>query len=224
MRNQVSVSIPVRSNMMNISPDDFVTYERPQEREYMSMKVTELELLTKEYWSSPYDLTMIWYELEHRKKKKKVLSLIAKIENRIIELKRAFKWPIINATPGDGQLDDTNWPKVGMLKHYGYTVGYTGGLPESDRRRILSRVFQEKLAQVDSIDYVKSWGAPDTPERLKKISWSIAAFANNSLRNEGASEKSILDWSSDLDWLHDQYYTGRFHFNWPIIDGHTPRT
>jgi hypothetical protein len=66
--------------------------------------------------------------------------------------------------------------------------------------------------------YVAEWGGAASATRLKKISYSIAAFCRNAKRRKNASMiESIRAWENDLSWLKMHYYDGRFDcsFTWP---------
>ena len=127
-----------------------------------------------------------------------------------------FAWPTINVSgSGTGQVAALDAPSEGFLKFLGYHVG-SSGRPVNERRQILATAFQSAAlpaAQFDP-DYIASWGAPSSAARLQKISNSLAAFA--SLHNpRGRFGAAVKDWESDLRWLHDTYYSGRFTFRWP---------
>ena len=97
------------------------------------------------------------------------------------------------------------------------------GHPYYYSTQILDRVLLEALPKLPhemSWDYEKEWGDPNTSQRLKKITFSIAQFIKNAKgkKNPGLN-KAIDDWSMDLDWIKKSFYDGRFdkEFHWPFI-------
>lgn len=131
-----------------------------------------------------------------------------------------FPWPSTEAPGGDGSLTGTFCRSAGMLSFVGYRVGATAGKPNGERRLILSGVFSFPLLPVFDAPYMSEWGAPASSKRLRKIAETIAALARNAKRRRGQNlEAAISHWESDLDFLHESYYVGRFGFEWPeIID------
>lgn len=131
-----------------------------------------------------------------------------------------FSWPKTEAKPGKDALEQVEWPKVGMLKHLGYSVGQEGE-SITYRRAILNDLFsREKLPKVDSPEYVGQWGLPKTATRLKKMADAIAAFCKSAKRRgRGSMGTAIAEWEEDLAWLKKTHYRGRFdrHFKWPEI-------
>jgi len=128
-----------------------------------------------------------------------------------------FPWPEtwIVPGPGDGGPGDPDtWPKVGLLKYLGYRVGVTGTI-QSKRQEILGEVFTSPLPNVHSIECMEEWGSPGSSRRLEKMANSIASFARNAKRSSLPRETAICDWEEDLAWLKEEFYRGRFTFQWP---------
>lgn len=68
---------------------------------------------------------------------------------------------------------------------------------------------------MDSIKYMKSWGEPESPKRLKRIADNIASYPGGMSNRPNPSEQAIEDWESDLEWLRKEFYHGHFTFQWP---------
>ena len=115
-------------------------------------------------------------------------------------------------------VHDRGWPPVGLLKHFGYTVG-VGGTSESERRSILEKLFNtEVLPKVISEIYIRGWGDAQTATRLKKMADSITAFCRNAkAKRDSSMNVAIESWESDLLWLRRSYYDVRLDgkFHWP---------
>lgn len=124
-----------------------------------------------------------------------------------------FAWPATEASSGRArvQFDELG---EGMLGFFDYRVG-NNGLSTSERHRILDAVFEQELPPVFDPEYMDSWGEPGSPERLHKMARSLAAFARNAKRHQDMDYRAAIEaWEDDLDYLHDEYYTGRFNFAW----------
>ncbi|MBC7815915.1 MAG: hypothetical protein IAG10_03340 [Planctomycetaceae bacterium] len=123
-----------------------------------------------------------------------------------------YAWPstVVSLNSEVGlQLDSY---EVGILGYMGYRVGKYG-LPVDQRLKILADVFKSHLPPLNSSGYMREWGDPSSLERLKKMADSIAAFCRNEQRAgkfEAASQRE-----HDLQWLKDNFYRGRFQFQWP---------
>lgn len=126
-----------------------------------------------------------------------------------------FDWPSTYVTGGGNTTPDIYGPPVGLLRYMGYRVGTSGLLP-SVRRAILRKVFYlDPLPKIDSREYIESWGTAGSAQRLHKIADCIASFAKLAKRRQQPPEQAIEDWESDLAWLRQTFYTGRFRFQWP---------
>lgn len=127
-----------------------------------------------------------------------------------------FNWPTTEADGGDHSLSFVGKTDDGMLSYLEYRVGKTNGEPAPVRRAILDRVFGAFLPPVFPKDYMDAWGVPKSAARLKKMAESLAAFTRNAKRRDADSlDEAIRQWEADLEYLHDKYYVGRFHFGWP---------
>jgi len=164
----------------------------------------------------PEALFILVTELGFRKRKK-AIQLQKAVIVRLNELTRdCFPWPDIEAPLGKKNLK-SDWPETGLLRFMSYTVG-VNGIGRRRREEILDSVFKSVLPNINSPDYMKQWGSPDTAKRLRKIAKSIAALIRNAKRNSMDLSLAIRHWTNDLDYLHGKYYVGRFDFHWPHLD------
>ncbi len=189
------------------------------ERPYSRLETDDLSKLVDERRNDRAFLSEILQELLFRKRKVAV-ELRSVIHQRIQELGGYFVWPPTNTDEeaGNGTFE-IDRPKVGLLKQMGYQVGLIG-VSDENRRDALDAVFCEDLAPrkhpSHSAAYVAEWGPPESPLRLQKMANSIATFTANMKRNWASrSDHSIIQWESDLAYLKQKYYVGRFHFDWP---------
>ncbi len=127
-----------------------------------------------------------------------------------------FRWPSTDAPGGDGSLFAGGWPSEGLLSMMQYSVSREYDLSPALRREILTHIFERHLPPLISRDYMSGWGLPGSPMRLEKMAKSIAAFVRNAKRQpSNKMGNAIGEWETDLRFLHDQYYVGRFRFAWP---------
>jgi hypothetical protein len=137
---------------------------------------------------------------------------------RELRSRESFPWPTTEAQPGSGNLSGNEWPELGLLRYQGYAVGEAGEV-EQVRHRILGDTFRlQTLPDIVSPEYVASWGAPGSSQRLRKMAESIAAFCRNAKRRPGSLvSKAVEDWEADLAWLKRSHYDDRFdrQFPWP---------
>ena len=128
-----------------------------------------------------------------------------------------FKWPTVRVSRSEsGNTLTLDVPEQGFLSFLGYRVGISRGLPDGERRRILSTAFQSAVLPTAKFDvtYIAAWGLPGSAARLQKIANSIAAFAS-SHDPHGSFSTAVHHWESDLAWLRQHFYYGRFTFRWP---------
>lgn len=127
-----------------------------------------------------------------------------------------FRWPDAEAGVGDGSLAG-GWQDEGVLAYLGYHVGKSSDLSSPLRKAILGRAFAGEIPPAFPRGYLAEWGAPSTAGRLRKIAESIASFTRNAKRRrDDRFDLAISDWEHDLTFLHDEYYVGRFRFDWPL--------
>lgn len=129
-----------------------------------------------------------------------------------------FHWPSTHGGNGDGTLQFDAWNQEGMLRYLGYRVGSAQGESPSTRRRILDAIFSGPLPPVNDPEYMRSWGAPSTAGRLKRLANEIARFARHAKSKRSADMSSAIDdWEEDLSYLYREYYVRRFGFGWPSV-------
>lgn len=135
-----------------------------------------------------------------------------------------FEWPTTEITAGraSGIVVDFgafDAPETGLLRHMGYVVGKSHGLPVNQRREILDRVLGMELHPASESDnfYLDQWGGPTTPERLSKLANCIASFVRlKKLDTTRDNSVAIADWETDLAYLRQTYYRGlSSRFRWP---------
>ena len=127
-----------------------------------------------------------------------------------------FDWPTTEARGGDGSLTLENVQKSGVLGQLDYHVGRTHGQPDAYRRRTLMKVFEKPIPLSLKGFVPEEWGQPNSATRLRKMAYSIAAFTRSAKRkNLKSFEDAIRHWETDLKYLHDHYYVGKFGFAWP---------
>ncbi len=132
---------------------------------------------------------------------------------------RAFPWPSTKAPKGKSGIDSGDWHLIGMLSYLGYRVGSTNGVSAGIRRQILDLCFASALPPINGLSYMRDWGLPGTPLRLRKLAHELASFARNGKRKRSANlEQAVADWEADLGYLYRQYYVRKFRFAWPRID------
>ena len=131
-----------------------------------------------------------------------------------------FKWPNTDAPASrHGFTGEAYWYEEGLLSFVGYRVGRAGESRQI-RQDILDCVFHNELPRVSSREYMSEWHEPKTPERLKKMAETLAAFARNFKRRSGGDyTQAIEDWEMDLQYLYDEYYVSVFNFAWPVSKG-----
>lgn len=129
-----------------------------------------------------------------------------------------FPWPSteIGAAEAATKSSVINLYEKGMLGCLGYQVGASSPLTAAQRARLLGQVFVMRLPPLNDLEYMASWGQPDTGPRLHKIAECLAAFVKNAKRRSGVSfHTAIAHWETDLVHMRRHYYDGRFDFTWP---------
>jgi hypothetical protein len=129
-----------------------------------------------------------------------------------------FDWPSTVVFGGGGsEIDDSDWPRIGLMKALGYKVGKTGIQDAKKRHELLTEIFmKENLPAVMSKDYLAEWGSPGSCPRLKKMVGSIATFCRSAKRDEKKDMSVAIEhWEEDFEWLKKEYYHGHCQFSWP---------
>jgi len=93
-------------------------------------------------------------------------------------------------------------PADGVLSAFGYRVGDYGIRDSSKRHRILLLILEAPIPPINDPEYVQSWGAPKSIERINKLSRTLRGLiygAKNRSKNGVASYANALaQWESDL--------------------------
>jgi outer membrane biosynthesis protein TonB len=125
-----------------------------------------------------------------------------------------FVWPSTDARSGAGGIGEIGWVEEGVLRFVGYSVSKQADLTLSKRQAILRRVFRMTVPPFEKPAYLREWGDPDTPARLRKMAESIASFARLAKGQSRADKRLSVDrWEADLAMLREEFYVGQF--GWP---------
>ena len=107
------------------------------------------------------------------------------------------------------------YPKVGVLAANDYHVGKSG-CTIGERRRILNFIMTSPLPDRPSRAEAARYGAPYSEQRLRRLAFVIDTFRNApSGSREEMMAVAIADWSSDLEYLKNNYHAGWCDFFWP---------
>jgi hypothetical protein len=119
---------------------------------------------------------------------------------------------IEQASSSEG-LDTEEWPDEGVLQHMGYKVGKEAE-EAGVRRKVLRRIIEEPLPNVNHREYMQQWGQPGSELRLRKLAGVIAAQSRNCEGRKGY-ELAVAHWRADLSHIRSRYYSGTYDFPWP---------
>ena len=186
------------------------------ERHYIQLRTAQLRELVEHTEPTVDLLHAVFVELLFRERRA-ARELRTVVGERLAVLETEyFKWPTVDACPGDGEFDDSFFQyRQGLLGFVGYRVG-ASGVSQAQRQDLLDAVYKRPLPSLNSKEYMSKWGAPSTSLRLRKMAESIAAFARNAKRADARRLASaICEWESDLSYLKTTYYVGRYDFTWP---------
>ncbi len=123
-----------------------------------------------------------------------------------------FGWLSTFVKFGNGsEVSYIDAPNTGVLGHLGYKVGERG-LKATERRTILTEVFNSKLPNINSQEYMQGWGQPKSKKSLKKMADSMVAFCRSQKRR--CNDLAASHYEEDLNWLRKTFYAGRFNFRW----------
>ena len=130
-----------------------------------------------------------------------------------------FHWPSTEVTATTSQHESSlELQPTSPLKYFGYGVG-DRGLGVSERRRILTRVYESQLPEaVFSRAYLAKWGPPASTLRLKSMANLIASQSRLRKRQSDPPIAAISDWENDLEWLRHSYYEQHARFRWPSTE------
>ena len=112
-----------------------------------------------------------------------------------------------------------DWREVGLLSLSGYHVGRTSSLRTSGRREILNWIYlEDDLGDLDDREYARTWGAPGSSKRLKKMADSLAAFISHRRDVPADYSIAISHWEADLRYLKDTFHEPSKHkWTWPKV-------
>ncbi len=88
---------------------------------------------------------------------------------------------------------------VSPLTFYGYRVGKTRGLRQSERREIIRYVMRARLTDPLAKSYQVTWGRPLTRQRRNAIIGHIDKLAAQRGSRRGY-EVAVAEWIADSDW------------------------
>lgn len=91
-------------------------------------------------------------------------------------------------------------PDNGMLSALGYRVTNTARLSDEQRHWLLDAIVAAELPPVADADYVRSWGAPLSAERLGKMLHCLRGLASMAL-NIKSMQKARTRWLADAQYL-----------------------
>ncbi|WP_411975682.1 hypothetical protein [Sulfitobacter faviae] len=88
---------------------------------------------------------------------------------------------------------------VSPLTYYGYRVGKTRGLRETERHEIIRYVMRARLGDPLAVSYQRSWGRPLSSQRRSAICSHLSKLAAQraSRRNY---ETAVAHWQADRAW------------------------
>ena len=192
-----------------------------EERPFINLYWYQLLEVAKEDWDEVTTLYAVCSEARVRVMQNpdsKAHQVLEETQPQLERILESLLPPEPEGAKGYDELDAAGWPKIGVLKRSGYTVGRDDP-GEVARRDVLQRVFQQPVPLVFDPVYVAEWGRDGSAKRLRKMAWSIATFCVNRLRaNRGEDDALTLRWRRDLDWLRVTFYEGYFGFPWPSVD------
>ncbi len=137
---------------------------------------------------------------------------------------RELPWPEVTAKKpkngGRNGVDVFDFKANSPLSNFGYQVGATRGLSQSERRQLLAEfleartlVFDDEATAADRLE----WGKPNSTQRLLRL----AAHLKWLIEWQGKSPQRVQaneEWRSDLQWLKKTYYKPSQHkFRWPGV-------
>ena len=135
-----------------------------------------------------------------------------------------FEWPSTDSEPSWHGIDDSDvdsWPKVGVLKRLGYSVGKKDGVAsQSVRSNLLDKAFlSSRLPFVQNRRHMHEWGPAESCTRLRKIANVLATTGKRERRRGWNIPVGRRD--EDLAYLKAKYYDNSpcsRNFDWPDTD------
>ena len=140
------------------------------------------------------------------------------------EQEKVWSWPY-EELPESLEITVSSYTDIQMhsisaLKVFGYTVGVTAGWSERKRHKFLADFMEIELPQQVISLYGNHYGQPNSAERLRSVANLLAHnIISRQRRNEPSLQQAIDDWTSDLEFLHSEYYSEIMEdeFNWPDL-------
>jgi hypothetical protein len=139
-------------------------------------------------------------------------------------ISRELPWPEVTEKkrkPGGGKGGaGFDFKANSPLSNFGYQVGATRGLSQSERRKLLAEfleanalVFDDEATAAERLE----WGKPNSTQRLLRLAahlkWLIEWQGKSPQRAQANEE-----WRSDLQWLKKTHYKPTQHkFRWPGV-------
>ncbi len=131
-----------------------------------------------------------------------------------------FSWPCVGEKSDNSiHIDGMLWRGSSPLTAMGYHVGLTSQLSENERRSLLKNIFKGRLVFPDEFsEYEKmEWGLPESSVRLKKMASHIVQNIRLHGNRLGSDSTAVIEWKTDLVWLRQSFYKGKFRFGWPNL-------
>jgi hypothetical protein len=145
----------------------------------------------------------------------------------LVKLTRPLRWPETAVARQNqafgGRLFECG--EEGMLSFFGYHVGVSAGIIMSVRRDILDYIYKGSLPLVSNETYTQSWGPPESSQRLKKLSQTLAHLARNALGQQNPNyETAVSEWEADLRYIKSMYFrpylNPEHNWEWPVVRGY----
>ena len=162
-------------------------------------------------WNDPTKLKFIAAELA-RRRKQAAHDVRARIERRLAEIPPES--PLWLETDIQLVSKSQSQRRIGLLSFMGYHVG-AKGISERRRRKILDDVFNNEIPSWSDDANMQEWGRPQTSSRLQKLAEYLARFARARPNSSADLSVGIATWKSDLEYLKETFYDGKFYFPWP---------
>jgi hypothetical protein len=191
-----------------------------EQRPLIKALTKQLAKLIEKHSDDPVVLHHVYVELLYRRRQT-AKRLRKELESEFANAKSYFKWPDLDAEPKAPAAASRVSPFVnskGLLGFMGYRVGAVG-LTTAARRALLDDVVLQRLPKCNTGQYMRAWGLPKTPRRLKRLANELARLIRTRARNnaDGRYALSIDEWQGDLEYLKTTYYKKiRSEFVWPM--------
>ncbi len=166
-------------------PDSMKQIASGEDRPFIQMTAPALLRLAEANWNDIFCLYQIVAEARIRvwkKPKSKANGVLETVRPQLEKLYGHTFPDDPDPQPGPGPFPDASkWPKVGLLKHMGYSTG-NADPGTATRRKILRKCFEGPVPNVHGPDYMQEWGRNKTPQRLSKMAIVSRTRCNASWR------------------------------------------